>query len=247
MARQTGVVKISGTLGDISFYKTRWGYFARSKSSLSGKRVKREKNFARTMENAREFTSAIQSGKILRDAIRHLLKGASDSYLSARMNGLFSGIQKTDVVSQRGKRHAAVALQHAEGKVLLKGFEFNRDCFLIQLIRKRPEISGDEITIYGLNLLRDISWPKGASGAELKACITDIDFGHKKFIRYNTNTVYLVRGAGTTDITMTAGVLPTPSSNRLYILRCSFFHEKNGVKYFLKDKKYNCLHILSAA
>ncbi len=45
--------EVEGTLfGIITFYKMNGQYFARSKSSLTGKRVKKEKRFQRTMHNA---------------------------------------------------------------------------------------------------------------------------------------------------------------------------------------------------
>ncbi|HEV7333266.1 MAG TPA: hypothetical protein VGN63_19685 [Flavisolibacter sp.] len=46
MARQTGPVKITGTIDDICFYKMEGDYFARRKSSLSGKRFWKDRVFA---------------------------------------------------------------------------------------------------------------------------------------------------------------------------------------------------------
>lgn len=44
--------EVEGTMGNITFYKM-WGrYYARAKSSLTGKRVKRDKKFWRTMQQA---------------------------------------------------------------------------------------------------------------------------------------------------------------------------------------------------
>lgn len=43
MAKQIGPVFITGTIGDICFYKMDGQYYARMKSSLSSKRVKRIK------------------------------------------------------------------------------------------------------------------------------------------------------------------------------------------------------------
>ena len=52
MAKQIGPIKIRGTIGNICFYKTKDGYYARLKSSLTGKRVKKDPRFRRTMEFA---------------------------------------------------------------------------------------------------------------------------------------------------------------------------------------------------
>lgn len=52
MAKQIGPVFITGTIGDVCFYKLDGVYCARMKSSLSGKRVRKDPKFRRTMEYA---------------------------------------------------------------------------------------------------------------------------------------------------------------------------------------------------
>lgn len=58
MARQTGVIKITGTIGNVCFYKLNKKYYARTKSSLSGKRVKKSPAFRNTMKYAGLFAKA---------------------------------------------------------------------------------------------------------------------------------------------------------------------------------------------
>jgi hypothetical protein len=49
MAKQTGPVKIAGTIGNICFYEMDGKHYARLKSSLKGKRVKKDPAFQLTM------------------------------------------------------------------------------------------------------------------------------------------------------------------------------------------------------
>ena len=42
MAKQKGIIKIEGTIGDITFFKTADGYLAREKSGVSADRIKTE-------------------------------------------------------------------------------------------------------------------------------------------------------------------------------------------------------------
>ena len=58
MAKQTGIFKIIGTIGDITFYEMDGEFYARKKSSLDGKRVKKDPKFKRTMEEAIGFGKA---------------------------------------------------------------------------------------------------------------------------------------------------------------------------------------------
>ena len=52
MARQIGDIILVGTIDDITFYKMEGRGYARKKTSLTGKRVKRDPRFQRTMESA---------------------------------------------------------------------------------------------------------------------------------------------------------------------------------------------------
>lgn len=52
MARQIGLLKITGTIGGICFYRRDNLYYARAKSSLTGQRVKCDPAFSKTMAYA---------------------------------------------------------------------------------------------------------------------------------------------------------------------------------------------------
>jgi len=58
MAKQIGIFKIIGTIGDITFYEMDGEFYARKKSSLDRKRVRKDPRFRRTMEEAIGFGKA---------------------------------------------------------------------------------------------------------------------------------------------------------------------------------------------
>ncbi|GAA0563607.1 hypothetical protein [Chitinophaga japonensis] len=60
MARQRGPHYITGTYNGICFYRMEGQYYARRKSSLSGKRVKRDPSFTLTMAYANIMAQASQ-------------------------------------------------------------------------------------------------------------------------------------------------------------------------------------------
>jgi hypothetical protein len=71
MAKQIGEIKIVGTFADITFYKMDGQYYARKKTSLTGKRVKRDPKFARTMASARRLGRGSQlASKVYRSLPR---------------------------------------------------------------------------------------------------------------------------------------------------------------------------------
>lgn len=56
MARQKGIIKLKGTLGGITFYKTSLdGHLAREKGGIEAERIANDLAFQRTRENNSEF------------------------------------------------------------------------------------------------------------------------------------------------------------------------------------------------
>ena len=71
MAIQTGVLRITGTIGNITFYKMNGEYYARGKSSLSGKRVKTSLQYELfRMYSGRMACASRTAGKIYRSLRR---------------------------------------------------------------------------------------------------------------------------------------------------------------------------------
>ena len=79
MARQKGILKLEGTIGDLTFYRSQGRYLAREKGGVDASRIQNDPAFERTRENGSEFGRAGSSGKLLRNSLRELLLKASDS------------------------------------------------------------------------------------------------------------------------------------------------------------------------
>ncbi len=120
MARQNGIIKLKGTIGDISFYKTGDGHLAREKGGIDASRIANDPAFQRTRENGSEFGAAGKGGKVIRNAIRILLQNAKDKRVVSRLTTDLLKVVKTDAVNERGLR----TIQDGDMS-LLKGFEFN--------------------------------------------------------------------------------------------------------------------------
>ena len=58
--RFIAATEVEGTMCGISFYKVHGRYLARTKSSLTGKRVKKDKRFQRTMQHAAVLALAVK-------------------------------------------------------------------------------------------------------------------------------------------------------------------------------------------
>lgn len=129
MARQTSILQLEGTIGDLCFYKTKEGYFVRRKSSVSRKRIKSDPAFQRTRENGSEFGRAAQAGKLFRSAFRSLIQRAGDNRVSNRLTSTFMKVIQEDIDSPRGQRNVKGGRPE-----FLEGFEFNENASLINTL-----------------------------------------------------------------------------------------------------------------
>ena len=105
MARQKGIVKLDGTLGGITFYKSQDGYLAREKGGVEASRIANDPAFARTRENGDEFGRAGKAGKMLRTAFRSLLQNKADSRMVSRLTADFVKVVQADATNDRGQRN----------------------------------------------------------------------------------------------------------------------------------------------
>lgn len=107
MAKQSGVIKITGTIGNITFYKMNGEYYARSKSSLSGKRVKKDPNYERFRTYSGRMACASQTAgsiyrslrkaerevslyrKMVSEGLRLLRAGCAEERLEETLRAMF--------------------------------------------------------------------------------------------------------------------------------------------------------------
>lgn len=101
MARQSGAIVVTGTIGNLCFYKMRDNFYVRTKSRLSRKRVLTEPNFAVTRQNAQYLAIASKIGSSI---YRMLLSTKRDRNLYLSITGeavrlLKEGMDATGVES----------------------------------------------------------------------------------------------------------------------------------------------------
>lgn len=105
MAKQAGVILVTGTIGETTFYKLKGKYYARKKSSLSGKRVKNAPEFERTRAHSRMMAAASKTAagiyrelskgqrevrfyrRMVSEGLRLLKEGCPEGLLELRMRG----------------------------------------------------------------------------------------------------------------------------------------------------------------
>jgi hypothetical protein len=243
MARQKGIIKLKGTIGDITFYKTKDGHLAREKGGIDASRIANDPAFQRTRENGSEFGRAGKAGKTLRTALRTLLLNSADNRLVSRLTQAMVKVIQADLTNERGLRN--VIDGEAE---LLTGFEFNIGGklgtslfapFVGAIDRVTGEISVDLASFIPANM---IAAPSGTTHFKIISAGAEINFEAETFVVESSETAILPW-----DMTATAAinhlntVTPNSVSPLFLALGVEYYQEVNGRMYPLKNGSYNPL------
>jgi len=246
MARQKGIVKLQGTIGDISFYKSADGFMAKEKSAVDGERIANDPAFIRTRENMNEFGTSAKSAKFVRTALYGMINTAKDNRVSSRLMGLMSKIKNMDSTSARGLRNVGIGIAVPAAKQLLKGFNFNKNSPLASILFKPYAVNTGTgvITIAGLKPIDDIATLAGATHINLKGAFARMNFVTGQYDIKYTNVVNLPINGVSTNVTLTPTGVPGGIGVDLFLLQVEFFQLVNGVQYSLKNGEFNALSIV---
>jgi len=246
MARQNGIIKLKGTIGGISFYKTADGHLAREKGGVDKSRIANDPAFQRTRENGSEFGRAGKGGKTLRNAIRILLQNAKDKRVVSRLTTDLLKVVKTDTTNARGLRTIE------DGNLdLLKGFEFNINGKLgatlftpFTPVFARP--TGEAVlNIAAFAPTIRIAAPTGTTHFKIVMGAAELDFEAEASVFESEETAILpYDSADTSAINLLATVTANSTNPVIQVLGIEFYQEVNGTMYPLKNGAYNALSVV---
>ena len=249
MARQKGIIKLKGTIGDITFYKTKDGHLAREKGGIEASRIASDPAFQRTRENGSEFGRAGKAGKTLRTALRTLLLNSADSRMVSRLTQSMIKVIQADLVNERGLRN--VIDGEAE---LLVGFEFNIGGklgttlfvpFVGGINRATGAITVDLDSFIPANM---IAAPSGTTHFKIISAGTEIDFEAEVFVTTTSETAILPWDMTPTVAISHANAVTPNSTKPLFLaLGVEFYQEVNGRMYPLKNGSYNPLALVQVS
>ncbi|MCF6182673.1 hypothetical protein [Lutibacter sp.] len=243
MARQTGIIKLKGTIGGITFYKTSDGDLAREKGGVDASRIANDPAFQRTRENGSEFGRAGKGGKIVRNAIRILLQNAKDKRVVSRLTTDLLKVVKTDTTNDRGLR----TIQDGNMS-LLQGFEFNINgklgaTLFAPVVNAFDRVTGDAtVSIAPFAPTVRVAAPAGTTHFKVVTGATEVDFAGETSTFENDETAILpYDSAMTAAIDLTATVTANSTLPVIQVLGIEFYQEVNGAMYPLKNGSYNAL------
>lgn len=249
MARQKSIIKLQGTIDDISFVKTQDGYLARKATSVNSDRIASDPAFQRTRENNSEFGRAGSASKLLRTAFHMQIQEAKDRRVVSRLVKEMMKVIKADATSIRGLRN--VVDGEAE---MLQQFEFNANAGLSSTLFAQYTPSIDRpsgtvsVTVPPFTPLTAIVAPEGATHFKLIAAASEINFEAKTFLTDSADTGNMPINSVTTALITLATTLPAASTHPLFLVfGIQFSQLVNGTEYPLKNGAFNALSIASVS
>jgi hypothetical protein len=250
MARQTGIIKLKGTIGGMTFYKTSAdGHLVREKGGIEKSRIESDPAFQRTRENGAEFGRAGKAGKMLRTALRALLINSADSRMVSRLTQQMVKVIQADLVNERGLRNVI----DGEAELLL-GFEFNLRGklgttlyapFVGAIDRVSGEITVDIAPFIPANM---IVAPSGTTHYKIISGGAEIDFEDEVFTVATSETAILPWDATLTVAVAQTNQVTAASTKPLFLaLGIEFYQEVNGSMYPLKNGAFNPLALVKVS
>jgi hypothetical protein len=249
MAKQKGIIKLEGTIGDITFFKSKDGYVAKEKSGPSAEQIATDPAFQRTRENGKEFGRAGKAGKVLRNAVRSLIQNAADSKAVSRLTKEMMKVIKADSTNTRGLRNVI------DGETeLLEGFDFNINGKIGTTLYAPYNTVIDRVAgTLTLNLpsfkpADMIAAPAGATHFKIVSAGSEIDFEKGENVTDVQESAILPWDGSATAVMTVAHAVTANSTHPLFlVLGIQFFQEVNGEHYPLKNGAFNALTIVKVS
>jgi len=120
MSKQTGLIRLDGKIGGISFYKLDGEDLARIANGPSKEKILKDPAFIRTRENNVEFGGSATVAKAFRLSLANVILTMADARLASRLTKLFKEINLRGT-GTRGQRPILLT----SNEVLLLNFELN--------------------------------------------------------------------------------------------------------------------------
>jgi len=250
MPKQSSIIKVKGTMDDITFYKTSEdGYLVKRKGGVEGSRIKNDPNFQRTRENMNEFSHAGKAGKLLRNSFQSLLKNSSDTRMVSRLTTAMFSVLQADATSARGQRNVL------DGETeLLTGFDFNINAKLSTTVfapytatidRAAGSLAVDIPAFVPANM---IITPIGATHFKIVYAGAEIDFEKQTYVVSTESSPILPWDNNVTaDLNLSNAVTANSTHPLFVVLGIQFYQEVNGQQYPLMNGAFNALCVVKVS
>lgn len=251
MAKQSGVVKISGNIDDLTFSNTKNGHTVRKKGRVVTKDdIATGKQYARVRENMDEFGRATEAARLFRTAFNESMTYCVDKTLITRSATIMRTVLSSDPVSDRGARNV---MNGDAG--LLKDFLLNSKINFGNICKKEYSTSIDRTTgklTFGMGAFvpaNVISAAAKSTHFRFYSAAAAIDFNTGEYELAQAESAWMPVAGKDPTAAVTQEHQLTPGSTRPLFLVAGiiFSQEVNGKYYPFYNAAFNSLCVANAA
>lgn len=231
------MIKINGTVHEVTFYMVNGKEVMRAKSSLDKERVTTDPKFENSKKAGKDFGTASAGAKDLRTAFRLAADIGSNPYIQGDLTKLFRKLLQTDTIHSAGSK----SLNDADMSGL-RGFEWNNETSFSSILRKPIEFKLDnstgtvEVHVPAFEPKGELAIPGGATHFELMVTAAGINFETRKRNELEDRTDWLPLGASVPTRVM-GGKIAMEKGMKLFAgIGIRFGQEANGTIYELENK-----------
>ncbi len=242
MAKNTGAIQLTGTIGNVTIDKN---------GNARLKQQSRPVTSPRTAENNAEFGTAGRAGKLVRDAMRRVLSLVPSGTSTGRLTAALRAIIGFDTTNGRGLRQVLKANIGA-----LLGFQFNDGASLASNLYAARTVGTDAqgvvtVGFASIDPMTDVSAPQGATHVGVMGAAVAIDFvaGTVREATETTTIVPMALNGGPVanqQLVLDLGGAVTGTESLIVTLGVVYYQEVNGQLYPLANGSYAALDVVVA-
>lgn len=247
MAKVKGIVSLKGTIGGVTYYKTKYGQIAREAGGgFNGEAIRTKASMRRVRENGSEFGKCSKTNKLFRTAVSVFHEHYKFVGLHGHLMRLFTQIKDLDTVSPRGQRHVGIGVQTEAGKSLLRQFNYTPESQLEKFFPYQPIFHANESLFrYDSIDMKKVKFAKGATHLKLLCGVLDMDFTNMVYQRYTADPVLIDQNFSGGTLELPLNNLPEIQHLGIPVLGIRLYQKVGGVLVPLKDEKYVSLKVLA--
>ncbi len=170
MAKLIGPLQLSGSIGDLTFAKTKFGIVVKAKSSLNKEKFYAYESMEGSRKTSKEFGHASLMSVKVRRALKPVAAQANDKTVHFRLNKVMGEVLRTDTDSDKGSRNIGNGDLH-----LLNGFEWHKKYTLHGTLKANyianlnRETGTMRMVVPGFRSAQMLKKPKGATHYQIVA------------------------------------------------------------------------------
>lgn len=238
MAKQEGIMPISGTIGGINFYYRKGKPFARTAGGgFNGDAIANGPSMVRVRENMSEFGRCSKITAAMRHSLHPFLGNHRDGTLHGRLMKMLQQVKTYDNISVRGERRVGIGLEDPMGWKLFSGFSFAPKYSFAAIVGGNAyyDAGASSLTVSDFDIGR-VAFPAAATHMEIKFGVLRFDFETADCLLYQSVPLVMTRSFDGDGFSLTLPVSPEGEGMRIGFGCVRFYQEVGGNLYVLKDE-----------